>query len=247
MSLFDYMENGLEDRRPLYSGVCPAVVTNINDPENLGRVKVKLLNLDIPDYETDFIRVATPMSGSQWGMLFFPEVGDEVLVAFACGDISRAYVIGSLWNKNFKPPVSITEENPVRMIQTRSGHKLVFDDTDGKEHIDIETKDGLLVSLDDEKKTILVSDDGKKNFIKIDSANGTITIEAENKVVISAGSTVLRMEGSGSLSVSSDTSMKMKSSKITVDGDSTEVKAGGSLKLSSGGQASLKASVVKLN
>jgi uncharacterized protein (DUF2345 family) len=133
------------------------------------------------------------------------------------------------------------------MIQTRSGHKLVFDDTDGKEHIDIETKDGLLVSLDDEKKMILVSDDGKKNFIKIDSTNGTITIEAENKVVISAGSTVLRMEGSGSLSVSSDTSMKMKSSKITVDGDSTEVKAGGSLKLSSGGQASLKASVVKLN
>lgn len=247
MSIFDYMENGFDDKKPLYSGVCPAVVTNINDPEELCRVKVKLLNLDIPDYETDFIRVATPMSGSQWGMLFFPEVGDEVLVAFACGDISRAYVIGSLWNKNFRAPVSVKEDNPVRMVQTRSGHKLIFDDTDGSEHIDIQTKDGLIVTLNDEKKTILVSDEKKKNFIKIDSDNGVITIEAENKVVISAGSTEVRMEGSGSLSASSDTSMKLSSSKITVDGDSTEVKAGGSLKLSSGGQASLKASAVKLN
>jgi hypothetical protein len=83
--------------------------------------------------------------------------------------------------------------------------------------------------------------------VELDGIWRCVDIEAENKVVISAGSTVLRMEGSGSMSVSSDTSMKMKSSKITVDGDSTEVKAGGSLKLSSGGQASLKASVVKLN
>lgn len=247
MSLFEYLDDGKEDKKQLYYGVCPAVVTNINDPEKLGRVKVKLLNLDLPDYETDFIRVCTPMSGSQWGMLFFPNVGDEVLVSFAGGDITRGYVIGSLWNKNFKTPVEIKEENPVRMVQTKYGHKLVFDDTEGKEHIDIETKGGLIVTLNDEKNCVTITDKDKKNVIKLDSQNGTITIQAEKKVSISAGSTKILMEDSGNLTMSSNSSAKLKSSKITIDGDSTEVKAGGTLNLSSNGQTAVKGSIVKVN
>lgn len=244
MSLLDYMGGG---DAPSLAGVCPAVVTNINDPDKLGRVKVKLLNLDLPDYETDFIRVMTPMSGAGWGMLFFPNVGDEVLVAFCGGDISRAYVLGSLWNKNFKTPAEIKEDNPIRMIQTKAGHKLVFDDSDGKEKIILQTKNELLIKLDDEKNCITVQDKGGKNLIKVDSANGTITIQADKKVNISAGSTKIIMESGGSLSVSSDSSAKIKSSKITVSGDSAEVKGGSSLKLSSGGQASLKGAAVKIN
>lgn len=244
MSLLDYMGGG---DAPSLAGVCPAVVTNINDPDKLGRVKVKLLNLDLPDYETDFIRVMTPMSGAGWGMLFFPNVGDEVLVAFCGGDISRAYVLGSLWNKNFKTPAEIKENNPIRMIQTKAGHKLVFDDSDGKEKITLQTKNELLIKLDDEKNYITLQDKGGKNLIKVDSANGTITIQADKKVNISAGSTKIIMESGGSLSVSSDSSAKIKSSKITVSGDSAEVKGGSSLKLSSGGQASLKGAAVKIN
>lgn len=244
MSLLDYMGGG---DAPSLAGVCPAVVTNINDPDKLGRVKVKLLNFDLPDYETDFIRVMTPMSGAGWGMLFFPNVGDEVLVAFCGGDISRAYVLGSLWNKNFKTPAEIKENNPIRMIQTKAGHKLVFDDSDGKEKITLQTKNELLIKLDDEKNCITVQDKGGKNLIKVDSANGTITIQADKKVNISAGSTKIIMESGGSLSVSSDSSAKIKSSKITVSGDSAEVKGGSSLKLSSGGQASLKGAAVKIN
>ena len=52
-------------------GLMPAVVTDIDDPDKLGRVKVKLLNRDTTEYETDFIRVMTPMTGQQWGMFFF--------------------------------------------------------------------------------------------------------------------------------------------------------------------------------
>lgn len=245
MSLIDYMGGGA-DNTPL-AGVCPAVVTNINDPDRLGRVKVKLLNLDLPDYETDFIRVMTPMSGAGWGMLFFPNVGDEVLVAFCGGDISRAYVLGSLWNKNFKTPAEIKENNPIRMIQTKAGHKLVFDDSDGGENITVQTKNELLVKLDDEKSCITIRDKGGKNLVKIDSQNGTITIQADQKVNISAGSTKIIMESGGSLSVSSDSSAKIKSSKVTISGDSAEVKGGSNLKLSSGGQASLKGAAVKIN
>ncbi len=247
MSVWDYLENGDEDKKPHFYGVCPAVVTNIKDPDNLCRVKVKLLNLDLPDYETDFIRVMTPMSGSGWGALFFPNVGDEVLVAFCGGDISRAYVLGSLWNKNFKSPADIKEDNPIRMIQTKAGHKLIFDDTDGKESIEVQTKGDLDIILDDEKKRIIIRDKGKKNSVTIDSDNGAITIQAEKKVNISAGSTKIILESSGNLSMTSDSKASLKSSKVTVNGDSTEVKASGTMTVSSGGQTSVKGSIVKIN
>lgn len=246
MSILSYM-SGDSGQTPAFSGVCPAVVTNINDPDKLGRVKVKLLNLDLPDYETDFIRVVTPMSGSGWGMLFFPNVGDEVLVGFCGGDISRAYVLGSLWNRNFKTPAEIKEDNSIRMIQTKAGHKLIFDDSDGKECVTVRTKGELLVKLDDGKNCITIQDKGGKDMVRIDSENGTITVQAEKKVNISAGSTKIIMESGGSLSVSSDSSAKIKSSKVTVNGDNTEVKGGSSLKLSSGGQTSVKGAAVKIN
>lgn len=246
MSILSYM-SGDSGQTPAFSGVCPAVVTNINDPDKLGRVKVKLLNLDLPDYETDFIRVVTPMSGSGWGMLFFPNVGDEVLVGFCGGDISRAYVLGSLWNRNFKTPAEIKEDNSIRMIQTKAGHKLIFDDADGKECVTVRTKGELLVKLDDGKNCITIQDKGGKDMVRIDSENGTITVQAEKKVNISAGSTKIIMESGGSLSVSSDSSAKIKSSKVTVNGDNTEVKGGSSLKLSSGGQTSVKGAAVKIN
>ncbi|MGN1118927.1 MAG: phage baseplate assembly protein V [Oscillospiraceae bacterium] len=247
MNILDYVSGEDKTDIPLLSGVCPAVVTNINDPDKLGRVKVKLLILDLPDYETDFIRVATPMSGASWGMLFFPNVGDEVLVAFCGGDISRAYVIGSLWNKNFKTPVEIEEKNPIRMIQTKAGHKLVFDDTDGKEKITVSTKGELSVTMDDEKQKITLKDKGGKNLVIIDSQNGTITITAEKKVNISAGSTKIILEDSGNLSASADSSVRIKSSKLTLKGDNTEVTASGSLKLSSDGQTAVKGAAVKIN
>ena len=88
---------------------------------------------------------------------------------------------------------------------------------------------------------------GGKDMVRIDSENGTITIQAEKKVNISAGSTKIIMESGGSLSVSSDSSAKIKSSKVTVNGDNTEVKGGSSLKLSSGGQTSVKGAAVKIN
>lgn len=247
MSIFDYLEDGSGDKQPIFNGVCPAVVTSINDPDNLGRVKVKLLNLDIPDYETDFIRVVTPMSGNQFGILFFPNVGDEVLVAFCGGDISRAYVLGSLWNKNFKTPTEIKEENALRIVKTKAGHELIFDDTDGKERIDVKTKAGLTISLEDEKGVITVKDKDGKNLVKIDSQNGAITIDSEKKINISAGSSKIILESNGNISMSADSTIKLKAAKISINGDSTEIKASGMLKMTSDGQTSVKGSILQLN
>ena len=75
------------------------IVTNNNDPDTMGRVKVALPWL-APDFETDWARVCQVSIGKKYGTLFLPDVGDEVLVGFEFGDVRRPYVLGGLINGN---------------------------------------------------------------------------------------------------------------------------------------------------
>ena len=79
------------------NGNVVGVVTNNNDPKKWGRVKLGFPWL-APFYETDWARVVQVGMGKEWGNLFLPEVGDEVLVGFEFGDTRRPYVIGGLLN-----------------------------------------------------------------------------------------------------------------------------------------------------
>ena len=84
------------------NGVAIGLVTNVNDPEKNGRIKVRFPWLD-DQHETDWIRIATMMAGNCRGSLFMPKVNDEVLVAFDHGDVRFPYVIGFLWNGQDQP------------------------------------------------------------------------------------------------------------------------------------------------
>lgn len=248
MSIYDYLDSGEENKRSVLYGVTPAVVTNINDPDKLGRVKVKILTLDIPDYETDFIRVMTPMSGSGWGFMFHPCVGDEVLVAYGGGDLSRPYVLGSLWNKNFKQPSEIKEENEIRMVKTKAGHQLIFDDKSDEESITLNTKKGLVIKLEDKKSLITISDKDGKNFIKINAENGNISAECDKKIKLTAGDTEVIMDSSSGINMKTSGNVTIKGQKITLEADSAlELKGKASLNASSDGQAVLKGAIVKIN
>ena len=94
-----------QERKRLY-GVYPAVVQSITDPDQQGRVRVRLPWS--PDgngagYEA-WARLATLMAGANRGTWYIPDVGDEVLVACEGGDPRRLYVIGALWNGQDAPP-----------------------------------------------------------------------------------------------------------------------------------------------
>ncbi len=70
----------------------PATVSDLQDPDNQGRIKVKLAWA--PDagggagYEA-WARMTTLFAGDNRGSWFLPDVGDEVLVAFEHGDPRR--------------------------------------------------------------------------------------------------------------------------------------------------------------
>ena len=170
------------DRR--YYGVVEALVTSVtDDPEHECRVTLRFPFFDGATAETDWCRVAQPYAGSGYGMVFVPEVGDEVLVAFVHGDMRFPVVLGGLYNGVDKPPTDRTASTDQKMIRTKYGHQVVLDDSQGHEAIRITTKGGHELILDDAGGTVAVTGNGVK--ITLDDS-GTVTVQGTN-VTVEAG------------------------------------------------------------
>lgn len=210
MSIAEFLEE--PRREPKVTGVYVGVVTNNKDPDELGRVKVKIPRLSM-DTESNWARVASLMAGNDRGAFFLPEVEDEVLVAFEFGDITMPYVIGALWNGSDLPPETNSDgENNIRLIKSRSGHVIKIDDTDGKEKIEI-------------------IDKTEKNMITIDSKDNKISINSEKDIAISCPSGKLTIEAkdieiksSSDTKIESEAGMDIKASgTLNVEGATVNI------------------------
>jgi uncharacterized protein involved in type VI secretion and phage assembly len=174
-------------------GVVVGLVIDNQDPQGLGRVRVKL-----PGASDDEIgywaRLAVLMGGAQRGTFFLPEVGDEVLVAFEAGDPTRPYVLGALWNGQDRPPDTNADgANNLRFIKSRSGHLIRLDDTDGSEKVEIIDKSGNnSVTIDTASNTITITSGADLN---IEAAQGTIKLSAQKIEISSSADTKLEARG----------------------------------------------------
>jgi uncharacterized protein involved in type VI secretion and phage assembly len=83
------------------SGVMVGVIVDTKDPERRGRVRVRLPALD----QSHWARVATASDSARGSTVRLAE-HDEVLVAFAHGDVRQPFVLGGLWSGAASPPAS---------------------------------------------------------------------------------------------------------------------------------------------
>ncbi|MER5988949.1 VgrG-related protein [Streptomyces sp. NPDC001787] len=83
------------------AGLVSGTVTDTQDPEGSGRVKVRFPWLS-DEYASDWARTAQS-GGTGGGEAFIPEVGDEVLVGFEHGHLDRPYVLAGLYNGQDRP------------------------------------------------------------------------------------------------------------------------------------------------
>ncbi len=175
-----------KDPNTHFYGVTVGIVTNNQDPDNLGRVKVKYPWLS-EEAESHWARVLTPMAGKDRGIYFLPEVDNEVLLAFEQGDINFPYVLGALWNGQDIPPAKNDDgKNNRKMIKSRSGHQIILDDTVGEEQIIIQdktTKNKIVIDSKDNKMSIDVEGDltiTTKGKIILNSSDDDVAIECKN-------------------------------------------------------------------
>jgi uncharacterized protein involved in type VI secretion and phage assembly len=174
------------ERKRLY-GVYPAEVQSIQDPDQQGRVKVRLPwspDNNGNSYEA-WARLATMMAGNNRGSWFVPDVNDEVLVMFEAGDPRRPYVVGALWNGQDDPPESMdgAGDNNLKVLRSRNGVKITLDDSDGQEKLVLETPGGQMITLKDGPGAVEVVD-SNGNSVKLET--GGITVNASARVTIQA-------------------------------------------------------------
>ena len=179
------------------NGIVIGIVSSLEDPDALGRVQVTFPHL--ANQKSNWARLAAPMAGPKQGMFFRPEVEDEVLVAFELNDPRRPYILGSLWSNVDKPPVNDgkTKENNWRFLRTRSGHMLKFDDTKGKEKIEIianDTKRRIVIDTSADKIQIICD----KGDIEV-TAGGNITVEAAKVEIKASGD--MNLEAGGKMTI----------------------------------------------
>jgi uncharacterized protein involved in type VI secretion and phage assembly len=208
-----------ESRNSRINGVVIGIVTNNNDPQGMGRVRVRFPWRGDDD-ESYWARVATLMAGNDRGTFFLPEVDDEVLVAFDHGDINHPYVIGALWNGVDTPPETNAEgKNNIRTIKSRSGHEIIFDDNHEQksEKLEIHTNAGHTILLDDSAgaERIEIKDKTNNNKITIDSVQNSITIESATQLKIKAN--VVEIEGTTSLTLKSNAALTIQGLPVKIN------------------------------
>lgn len=148
-------------------------VVDNEDPEQLGRLKVKVPSVLGNEIVTGWALPCTPYGGdANQGMLFIPEVDAGVWIEFEEGDLEFPVWVGGFWSKpdgeSELPKPNDAEgaeesdvQNPVtrKIIKTLKGHTIQFEDKDGEEMVTI----------------VHMVDDSNKNVITLQSTGITLT------------------------------------------------------------------------
>ncbi len=168
------------------SGSFLAEVIDINDPEQLARVKVRVFNFDgVGEHDGPvWARVACAFAGNNRGAFLIPDIGDEVLVTFVNDDPRYPIVLGGLWNGSDVAPESISGGRNLRkVIRSKNGVKITLEDQDGQEKFIAETPGGQRITLKDGPGQVTI-EDSNGNSVKLETTGLTITAAA--KVTINA-------------------------------------------------------------
>jgi len=215
-----------------HAGLVVGEVTSINDPDKRGRVKVRFSGLSESD-ESAWCRLVAIGGGKSRGMVFIPEVRDEVLVGFENGDVRQPVVIGGLYGEKSAIPLWDVKEGKVsgRRITSRIGHYIEMADGDKP------TEQHVLVMLGSTKHKLRLGEDrfdlelqqGKPLSIKVGETsiviadNGDMTLEARNinikaKLNVTIEANAVDIKGKSQTNVTANREVAISAAQVGIEG-----------------------------
>lgn len=158
----------LADCRQSIHGLQIGVVTELsNDPTGEFRIKVQL-PLHMDGQESGYwARYSNLHAGKNRGTLFFPEIGDEVIVGFIDQNPQNPIILGALHSSAKPSPIPLQDHNPTKGFITRSGIQMLLDDESPK--FTVQMPSGKLICLDDAQNSMEWKDN-HGNSIRMDAS-----------------------------------------------------------------------------
>ena len=224
-------QNEPEKRSPMIG-----IVTDNKDPDGLGRVKVKLPSRG--NQESDWARMVSPGAGKDKGLMWLPNVDDEVLVVFEHEDMHRPFVLGGLWNQKDTPTVTsgnVVDKGKVTNVRLETAGKnyFIIIDESNKSSIQLGS-DKAEITLDQKEKLISIRSDGDMTI----SGKTDMHIKSDSKIVIEAPQ--IEMKASGKIS--------LKGAQIEIKADANmDIEAGAAMNTKSSGNYTIKGAIVQIN
>lgn len=216
------------------------VVTNNNDPDAIGRIRVKYPSLS-DDEEGEWARVLTHNAGPKRGIYMLPQVNDEVVVAFENGDTRRPLIIGSVYNGKDKPESELLPDQ-------KGGFAVMSDDrgyVHTKEDLTFKSDKKLIIEVTSDNETKVQGNSKTKADSAVELKAGTsYTLEAGSSMSIKGAS--ISVESQGSLTLKGATVSIESQGPATLKGATVEVSAQGILDLKASGMANLKGSITNI-
>jgi type VI secretion system secreted protein VgrG len=234
--------------KPVVHGTQTAYVVGPSGEEiftdKYGRIKVQF-HWD-RDGKTDqksscWVRVAQAWASNQWGSIFIPRIGMEVLVHFIDGDPDQPIVTGCVYNPNAMPPYTLPDEKTKSTIKSNSTvggggfNEFRFEDKRGDEQIFIHGEKDLDIRVKNDRKELVKND--RHLIVESDKFE---KVKGDNHLAVS-GDKNEKVDGGVSLTVGGDIQEKA-TGKIALDSvQEVHIKAGMKVVIEAGVQLSLKA------
>lgn len=263
-----YMDRNRDASPPPAGGLLPAiygmhhgVVKQIHeDPDGEYRVLVNIPIIDNMEGDGVWARMAHYYATADCGFVFYPEVGDEVILGFFNNDPTYPVILGSLYSSGDHKITTEEAHDPAdpnhfKAISLNKGKlRLEFWDEPGKNIYRVITEDKMLIEIDDDKDTITIEDPVNTNKMVMDSKGisfetaGDFSVKADKNIKMEATSNIetkstadTKMEASANFQAKASAQMKLEGSA------GFEAKTSAMAKLEGSAMTEIKGGLVKIN
>lgn len=199
------------EKREWSGGIVVGVVTNNNDPEQRGRVRVKYPSLSDKE-ESAWAPIATAASGNMRGLLMLPQPDEEVVIGFEHGDSRRPIVLGSTFNGKDKPGPDL--------LQNRDGSFAVLSDEKIHQHskkdFEIKSDQNMTVEIKQDEKTTVKGNSEHETTGTNKQKAQTFTVEAGSSMTVKGVS--VTVEASAALTLKGATVDIQGSGPVSIKG-----------------------------